>query len=1075
MADEQLARNLYQEAIALGDHATPDVALYARIQSLKYMASMRWGEPALAVVIEGLQIRTQYLVDVFPFFTGPCSQWALLRQSGDSVALMRRFLHALIAVIDRDPSDGVAVECDHAATVVLYQAYEACLKRWYQEHSQQELPLQAALRQKLITALLREKRWDTQQIQNNLNLPWIAVARDEAGWLAPQGGFMLPEDPLLVRLVSIDGFEVDHKTGVISLYGQPGKGAPAVIQQTFTLFDLIALFEQDIQGAVFSLDQANPDLPYHPFQQMRIVPANLYATQLQQTMLLTDYLLKFFTVGCEAGAHFPYPMRGLEQLLAGLPPHLRAIIEDYQRAPHEGDQLQRFWIEAAEIHVADDVVHSETQDCYRLGLSDVKMVVKTHRMQRNGRGELIDHPDFQEGWDLYVLTSAQWAALKAQPRSLPGFAWVFVRDTANSARIACVERGCLSGEEWPLQGQEALLEPLWQARVEPSGKIATTPETAPWRCSLIQQVAGLIHKPHRLTPETVFTLAMTAHYAEFGEYFPEFARLRALSKGVILVRMMRLQYQANQDAIATLTQMLAADDNPVWATPTEQQRPLVEAALKERANLEALCWAEFEAFKRAYELSKANAHTPSHKEFMDFVRRRADLVKRMPMITREDLNQMGYGDFSMAPRLASALLKKNLGERLKKRQGLAEEYQRFGIKEADAQASNLSRHCLWVPSAIREEVLDGRLRRVYGGVAIVPQVRFLAAADPAHGVLMKRVTQGPGQCRLEAGYVNQARRLTQDLQAREPSAVHMPLFLRRVEAARRGDLRFAPVVLAPPTTRWGRFKEAILRRTDPILIRWPQFWASKVAWIRNSRVYQIGRAIVRVLQRVLFFFFPRLKSSGIPTVLSYPSSAQYRRQERETARAAWARAKAGARQEPTASAGPGAAVPASAAPPPPVRVTVPFRAIEHPAFGGVRVPIVVGWGGGGEPPGGGGGGDSSSSDSSDEEPFPSEDTARAPRTWTIKARLKAARLPTQGRIRFVPRENYDPSRPLERGPNHGFYDRFGNEWTKGPSRTPGEPFEWDVQLSDLGRLRLGWASRDGKHINVSLKGRLTHR
>jgi len=39
----------------------------------------------------------------------------------------------------------------------------------------------------------------------------------------------------------------------------------------------------------------------------------------------------------------------------------------------------------------------------------------------------------------------------------------------------------------------------------------------------------------------------------------------------------------------------------------------------------------------------------------------------------------------------------------------------------------------------------------------------------------------------------------------------------------------------------------------------------------------------------------------------------------------------------------------------------------------------------------------------------------------------------------------------------------------------GQPFEWDVQLSDLGKKQLGWATRDGSHLNVSLDGRITHR
>ncbi|WP_162524140.1 DUF637 domain-containing protein [Photorhabdus khanii] len=95
--------------------------------------------------------------------------------------------------------------------------------------------------------------------------------------------------------------------------------------------------------------------------------------------------------------------------------------------------------------------------------------------------------------------------------------------------------------------------------------------------------------------------------------------------------------------------------------------------------------------------------------------------------------------------------------------------------------------------------------------------------------------------------------------------------------------------------------------------------------------------------------------------------------------------------------------------------------------------------------------------------------------WSIKGRLKYVQLPTEGKIRFVPSPKYTPNQALQKGPNNGYIDKFGNEWTKGPSRTQGQPFEWDVQLSPQGKIQLGWASRDGKHLNVSLDGRITHK
>jgi filamentous hemagglutinin len=94
--------------------------------------------------------------------------------------------------------------------------------------------------------------------------------------------------------------------------------------------------------------------------------------------------------------------------------------------------------------------------------------------------------------------------------------------------------------------------------------------------------------------------------------------------------------------------------------------------------------------------------------------------------------------------------------------------------------------------------------------------------------------------------------------------------------------------------------------------------------------------------------------------------------------------------------------------------------------------------------------------------------------WSISGRISQAGLPGTGKIRYVPPTNYRPGTPLSRGGSHGDIDSFGNEWVKGPSRTADEAFEWDVQLSDRGRASIGWLSREGDHVNLSLNGRVTH-
>ena len=84
---------------------------------------------------------------------------------------------------------------------------------------------------------------------------------------------------------------------------------------------------------------------------------------------------------------------------------------------------------------------------------------------------------------------------------------------------------------------------------------------------------------------------------------------------------------------------------------------------------------------------------------------------------------------------------------------------------------------------------------------------------------------------------------------------------------------------------------------------------------------------------------------------------------------------------------------------------------------------------------------------------------------------KDVKLPTSGKIRYIPPVG---SGNLPVRAQGGYLDKFGNIWLRGPSRTIGEPFEWDVQLSNRGKNMLGWLSKSGDHINISLKGEVTH-
>jgi len=93
--------------------------------------------------------------------------------------------------------------------------------------------------------------------------------------------------------------------------------------------------------------------------------------------------------------------------------------------------------------------------------------------------------------------------------------------------------------------------------------------------------------------------------------------------------------------------------------------------------------------------------------------------------------------------------------------------------------------------------------------------------------------------------------------------------------------------------------------------------------------------------------------------------------------------------------------------------------------------------------------------------------------YSSKALIKKAQLPHTGKLRFVPRKEDVLNGKLSRQ-DGGYLDKFGNIWKKGPSRTKGEDFEWDVTLHQNMKKAMKWLSRSGNHLNVSLKGKITH-
>src|SRR6185312_2699956 len=210
--------------------------------------------------------------------------------------------------------------------------------------------------------------------------PWTMDALDN-GWTNPTRTIPFTPESGLHSYKTIHGLELNYKTGEYAFildYWQPEKDAP--YNKLFTLLDLDELFQTQMTSAIFSLDPADPDLPYHPFNQMRFAPSTLFHSQLLHTMFLTDYLLKFFTTGQEVQRQPPYDLRPIDPLIAHLPGYLKQILLDFQTSQHQ-ESLHRFWIEAEEVPLAiDDKALNDTGHVL-FALGDIRMVVKKHTMK----------------------------------------------------------------------------------------------------------------------------------------------------------------------------------------------------------------------------------------------------------------------------------------------------------------------------------------------------------------------------------------------------------------------------------------------------------------------------------------------------------------------------------------------------------------------------------------------------------------------------------------------------------------------------------------------------------------------
>jgi len=548
MADEQLALKMYRTMMGLGHHSKPDTELYALTQSLRYIGAFRFKSSSLDEIIPALQQRVLSIADVFPFLNTHQPNVSVLQQENRTMHLMRCLLNAMLSILEHNRSHEEQISIDHSAVTILYQVYEACLKNWYAEEYDPDF--ENKMRVDLMEELLRENSWNFSDIQENIAAPWVFVDRDEAGWMRPVRSLPYIEDERFMTFRSVRGFEINYKRGNIIFSFDRWSADRPMYEKVLTTFDLQEMLERNIPGAIFSLDPIDPDKPYHPYHAMRFAPSQLCETELLNTMLLTDYVLKFLTTHQEVQGKPPYALRSVDYMLDHLPLYLRKIMDDFHAAQHSGS-VHRFWIEAKEIAVkVGDVGEDGIQ---RIAIGELKMLVKKHRMKKDARGNLIDTGDEDEGWSIYILTQWQKEELISGGGIIHGRAIIFVQA---EEEVYFWENNSVIHHGVPEKFHETRIRLYKQSR-EPSGKVTQTAENARLIYRVTRGITEQVGLAHHYSPEFIFAHEFTAHYDEFAQYLPEFGRLKELSRIAVLIRFLNGIRAGNQEQIQALDYLLA--------------------------------------------------------------------------------------------------------------------------------------------------------------------------------------------------------------------------------------------------------------------------------------------------------------------------------------------------------------------------------------------------------------------------------------------------------------------------------------------------------------------------------------
>ncbi|KAI1695536.1 dnaJ domain-containing protein [Ditylenchus destructor] len=542
MADETAATQLFALCLELLNGKMPYGQLYFLQHIIKCLSTCHYeifgdGERRR---VDSMREKALSLANFFPFFQTPRSNAVFLvhigKTGGFSATRFRTYLHTLVQMTNVTSDQERIVQFNDEE--LLYRCYEACLHEWYPINAGEDLDLITELfRQRLIHETLTNRGWSTADIDYNVNAPLLTTKMEPGGWFRPQSVLSWATSSEEKEVYcTFSGMEVYDCSENVNFLYVPCSIDDLDSQRLVTPLDLDEQLQRgSMTDAYLSLDVADRKKHMLPFQNQVVYPESIRHTQLGQCMFECDYILKAMTVGRDI-QHFDdydiisFKTRPLEEsdLFQCLSPTLKEIILKFHAVRDvKGNMKQRFWIEALPVEVT--VSQEDSKSTFLFG--DVPMVIKTHKLEEDEEGNLIDSTSDNEGWPVYVVQQEQYDQMKQCATNVTSWCLVFWSESW--------EKGtCTITEEQETIHQQLMC--LMEEDRNIHGKIdkADSYETEVLIFEIVQYASEKCNIGHRFSPEYCLARELTKHYNDLAKCIPEFGRLRELSKIVAIVNVL---------------------------------------------------------------------------------------------------------------------------------------------------------------------------------------------------------------------------------------------------------------------------------------------------------------------------------------------------------------------------------------------------------------------------------------------------------------------------------------------------------------------------------------------------------